>query len=400
MIRGLGKRQATIAAVAGLAVVTVWGAGLASWEALGVPNDGRDFGDLRTITVSAGCVSAGWSVEDPPCDPTIAPYNYPSLWLRILAPLGASDSWTNAFAWLLMLAFAATVAVLAATAAGSSARWRLATPVMVAGLSPAALLGLQRGNVDIGVLALVTAGALGIAVRPRAWAGALIGLAGALKLFPLGSGVALLVDRPPRRAAAVGFVLVAGAGIALALPDLRWIAERTPQLDGASFGMALLPLLVLTRLGEGADAALLARVFGLTILIATTILFASIRRVRDPLFRLGASIAADRVSTTLALASAGSFLLAYTVGTSFDYRLIVLLPLVSGLARIGTRGSFVAAWLMVAVMCGSYSQYVPSVIQYGMDVALVAVVPAIAVAAAGLVRNRWVPSTTGSVVQR
>lgn len=390
-----------MAATGALAVIVAWAVGLLSWEALGVPNDGRDFGDLRTITVSAGCVEEGWSVDDAPCDPTIAPYNYPSLWVRALAPLGASDSWTTALAWLLMVAFAATAAVLVAAAAGRQARWPRALPVIAAAVSPAALLGLQRGNVDIAVLALITAGALGVAVRPRAWGGALLGLAAAVKLFPLGSGAALLVDRPPRRSAALGFVIVAGAGIALALPDLRWIAERTPQLDGASFGVALLPLLALTRLGIEADAPLVARGLGLAILLLTTFVVAAIRRVREPLLGLGSTIAGDRIATTLALSSAGSFLIAYAVGTSFDYRLIVLLPLICALARSGARRSLAAAWVLVVVMVGSYSDYVPAAVQYGVDVLLLAVVPAVAIAAAGTVRARWSHApATGIAVPR
>ena len=85
--------------------VAAWGVSTANWRSLGVPNPGIHFGDLRVVLTAAECAAQdpGWSIASSPCLPGMAIYNYPSLWAKALAWVGADATWASSVAILLIV---------------------------------------------------------------------------------------------------------------------------------------------------------------------------------------------------------------------------------------------------------------------------------------------------------
>ncbi len=139
--------------------------GSAHWMKLGVDAYGTRFEDMRSVTSSWDCERRGIEAfPNNPCDPLGRPANYPRILTR-LGVLGLGEGDTVA----LGVATAVVFFLAALLVAGPLSRGE---GVLYAAmlLSPAVLLGVERGNVDLLMFALV---ALGIAlVRRSPWGGA------------------------------------------------------------------------------------------------------------------------------------------------------------------------------------------------------------------------------------
>jgi hypothetical protein len=85
---------------------------------------------------------------------------------------------------------------------------------------------------------------------------------------------------------------------------------------------------------------------------------------------------ADPTALYLLLGGGGSFIAAYLIGPSFDYRLITLIPVIAGLCRIASRLSFGLAILLLAQLILSYSTFIGPV-QYLSDLAWLVLAPAL-----------------------
>jgi hypothetical protein len=162
----------------------------------GVPPMPESFGDLRGVTSGWDCLHRGiFYLPVNPCDPWAPRASVlPRLWLAP-ALLGLDQSWTDILGLLVAAAF-----VLAALAWVGRSGFRETAVVLLALLSPAAMLGMERGNVDLVVFSLLVLGltALGLAVeRGGIVAGALgaavLGLAAMLKFYPAFALVPLAV---------------------------------------------------------------------------------------------------------------------------------------------------------------------------------------------------------------
>jgi len=131
--------------------------------------------------------------------------------------------------------------------------------------------------------------------------------------------------------------------------------------------------------GEG--HVTLAKLIGLVIFAVLAIaLFSLGKRGHDvlALHKIGRALRADSVASILVLAGSGSFLAAYLIGPSFDYRLITLIPVIAGLARIQSRIGRVATVIVIAQLILSYSTYVGAA-EYVSDLMLVVIAPAMLV---------------------
>jgi hypothetical protein len=351
---GLGLppgRTAAGAVVAAYFALLVALGGYGSWGRLGVPgfDSGLSFGDLRNVTTAWECVRRGISVLPVnPCDPQQRPANYPRLWL---APsfLGLGESSTVALG--IVVAGVFVVAALAVVPPGASTKAGLLYGAAVC--SPAVMLGVQRGNVDLLLFALLALAVIVSTRRARGWiaANVLVFIAAVLKLFPIFAAGFLL--RRVRRGAPAAATVAVVAGFAIyalaTLGTIRAIERAVPQSDVLSFGVRR----VSEWLGAvtGAQSSLRAWDGIVVLAVAATVALGR-RRLRIAL-RAG-----DGRELDLFWAGACVYVGCYALFRSFDYRLAFALMTVPQLTRwAGSRsllalatlvGLFGALWLDTA----------------------------------------------------
>ena len=312
--------------------------GYERWSRLGVSSGPVWFGDLRSVTSAWECARRGIHVVPAnPCDPFGRPANYPRLWL-LPSHLGLGQGDTMALGFVVAAAF--ILAALAVVPAGASLRLG-ATYAFVA-CSPAAMLGVERGNVDLTLFALVVFGVLVAhrSLRGLVASGAALLVAAMLKLFPVFATGFLLRRAERQRVMTAVAVLALFAVYVIALQhQLREVVSAVPQSDSFSYGVR--------RISEWTSA------------VMTKSVSASLRSFRawDVVLILGAVGAGVLVARRLRLASwinagaterdldlfwagACTYALTYPIARSFDYQLVFLLPTIPQLvhwARAGSR---------------------------------------------------------------
>ncbi len=311
------------------------------WGSLGVIPGSVAFGDLRSITSGWECTRRGIDVlPRNPCDQSDRPANYPRIWMS-LAFLGLGTGSTVVLGWLFAAVFfLAAVAVLPSRASP----WA-AVVYGVALCSPAVMLGVERGNADIVVFAVVVLAVLLYRREGRSIAShALILFAAVLKLYPI-FAAGWLIRRPSRRAA-IGFCAVLG-GFALyalaTLGDIRTLQRVTPESDTNSYGVRLFSewltagvYAAARRVGTGSVEQLGLRAWDLG--VAALVVVAALLARR----RLRAQLPDDpdphvQRELDLFVAGAGVYVCSYALFRSFDYRLVFLLLTVPQLLRWAGR---------------------------------------------------------------
>lgn len=305
-------------------------------ELLGVPPMRPPFADLRVLTGAAEGLRAGLDpMRENPADPWGRLLNYPRVWL-VLAPLGVAPRHIVALALALWAAAALGLAWLARRADRPLAAWALACSV----LSPAWAFALERANTDLLVFALLVAAAAAFERRPALGA-SVVGLASALKLFPIAALAVALERRPLARRAGAG-VLVAFALYFVAIRgDLERIAANTQHWPPLSHGVALAPAWASRSLGVAPWAA-----WSLTLaaLIAAGVFALRLRALEHPHAPLSAP-----QSSALRI-GAGVHVGAFLLGSNFDYRLIFLALATPGLAVWAEAPSARLRWLARAAL--------------------------------------------------
>src|SRR5581483_7836588 len=309
------------------------------WGRLGVFPVDRSrplwFGDLRSVTSAWECARRGLAVlPRNPCDPWQRPANYPHLWVwPTFLGLGPGDTFALGFvvgAFFLIAALAVlprNAGVLAGAVYG------------LALCSPAVMLGVQRGNVDLLLFALLVAAAL---VAGRALvAGVLVFVAAVLKLFPI-FAVGLLLRRARRAAWLVGAAVLAGFAIYAAgtLDTIREIRRVVPQVNDTSFGVR--------RFSDWAAAALTGHsspvVWDAAVVVAAVVVALLLRR------RLRAHLApGGERELDLFWAGACVYVASYALYRSFDYRLCFVLMTVPLLLRWSRQRRALAAVTLLAL---------------------------------------------------
>ncbi len=124
-----------------------------AWRAFGVTPLQPPFVDMHIINTYAACASKGADAYVPhSCSG--ATFNIPPAWLW-LGSLGIDDSDST---WLSVLFIAATAAVMVLLFRGRS--WSHGVIALGAFVSPSVMMGVERGNLDLLILALVGSAAL------------------------------------------------------------------------------------------------------------------------------------------------------------------------------------------------------------------------------------------------
>lgn len=367
-----------------------------------VPAMTPDFADLRVITATAGCIrraAGAWTLASPTCDPFGRPYNYPSIWARGLAWAGAGESATHSLGIGLFGVFVLLLGAMAWLAQPAGWDRRAVLVLLLAGVSPPALLAVERGNSDIVVVALVLGAAVASRPGARSLAATLVAAAGVLKLFPFGAGL-MFVARARRRAL-TWLVVLGGAGIAWEFSELRLIVARTPQSSQVSFGDGVIPRLAWTQLGLPGGVTVW-RAVGLLLFLGSAVVWALALRLRRSdlrvvgLLGLVRAVQGDEVASALLLGGGGCFLGAYAVGTSWDYRLIFLLPVLAGLVRVRGSAPRPVSWACAAIVAELYVTYPLGAPQHVGDLAWLVLAPLMLVVLVLVARGRPPGRTVGT----
>jgi Glycosyltransferase family 87 len=292
--------------------------GVVFWRRLGVPHLSPSFADLRSITSGWECTRKGLPVLPHGCDPSNRPVNYPQLWLAP-AFLGLGPSATVYLGVAAVLAFFASVWTLAG-------RLHPVEGVVYAAVlcSPAVMLGVERGNNDLVVFALVV---LALVLFRRGAVGRAIGhglllFAGMLKLYP-SFAFGVLVRQ--RRSWATAGMLAVGAVFAVyflvTLDYIHKIERASPQLTAYSYGAGVLADLQHVG-GLGANAREAAVIAAAATIAAVLLWRARLEPPGDP------DLAGDAFC-----AGAGIYCGTYIFFHNFDYRLIFLVLTLPQLLR-------------------------------------------------------------------
>jgi hypothetical protein len=294
--------------------------GHAAWDALGVPPVSPGFFDLRSVTSGWECARqdlGAW--PENPCDPWGRPENYPRIWIAAsIFGLGEADTYVIG-ALIVVGFFVSAVLVLPRDAPFGDA--------LVYGFalcSPAVMLGVERGNVDLTLFSMVVVAGLVMRRMPYGppVSSTLILVAAVLKLFPV-AAVGMLTGLPRRVAAACvsSVVAIFALYVIATLSDIRTIDRVLPQDDEYAYGVHITGDWLGHLAGSGSlwDA----------VLVASTIVAAlAFRRRLSVRLAMGSSRELD-----LFCAGAGVYVATFALVRSADYRLVFLLLTVPQLAR-------------------------------------------------------------------
>jgi hypothetical protein len=285
----------------------------ATWQLWNIPTMMPPFADLRSITGLSVTVSQGY---DPtlyhPGDPWQRPFNYPPIW-KMAVPLGVTPEHTLALGILLIGFFLIGLYLVFRDLSLTETIF-----VMLGLLSPAVLLGIERGNIDLFIFFLVAL-AVWLVGKSLPWAAFVLQVAYFLKLYPIFGLPTLL--RGKQKTALLLIALVLGISTLYFLSNYRElisISNLTPRSHNLSYGTDVFPL----RIQKSIYSAYIPTVRILTNLAAFAILMIGTG--------LGSKIdlSSDyRVALYLDAFRAGSaiYIGTFFLGNNFDYRLMFLL---------------------------------------------------------------------------
>jgi hypothetical protein len=319
--------------------------GHSKWTKIGVPATHNWFDDLRGVTSAWDCARQHLPVlPTNTCDPEGRPANYPRL-LLLPSHLGLGIGDTHWIGWLVVGLFLAAAVVVVPRGAGI---W---TGVLYAVVlcSAASMLGVERGNVDLALFALVVV-ALLVAqrgARGTIGSGVILLVAAALKIFPF-FAVGFLVRRGTRIAllTAAGVVVCFAAYAAAIHHQLQQISKALPQADKYSYGLRRVSEWI--SAGTEGNSATHSSLIGWDILLALAVVAIAVVIARKLRPRL--ATARHRRDLDFFWAGACVYVVTYVSARNFDYRLVFLLMTVPQLARWAAARSLLAYVTIVALL--------------------------------------------------
>ena len=271
------------------------------------------FADLRTITGGAESKKQGFDpMVKNPGDPWNRVMNYPRIW-QSLYFFGVDESDTVPMGILFVSLFLFGVCLILPNAPNVTI---LAT--IMALLSPAVLLGIERGNTDLFMFFLI-AFAMFLVNKSRYYFSSFVVLFAAfLKLFPIFAIVSLL--RAEKKLFFRLFCIVSGVFavyLAVTYSDLILINKGTPQIVSHSFGK---DIVWMKAFGINESFGVFVKYFSYLVLAICALFAAFLFFRKSPLVKFEESLVLDSFRTG-AMIYIGAFLL----GSNFIYRLIFLI---------------------------------------------------------------------------
>lgn len=330
-----------------------------TWHLWSIDTMSPHFADLYGLLAGAQSRAQGF---DPmtynPGDPWQRKVNYPRAW-QILYSFGFNEKHTTFLGVIFIALFLTGVCFLLPCASVSSV-----TTVMAALLSPAALLGLERGNVDILMFFLVC---LAIVTVPRSpvFAALAVFLGYVLKIFPVFACAIFLRESRTRFFAYMAALLfLAILYIFLTYSDIELMKKAAPQGTLLTYGLNVV------WMGIGShhiDMGPCARI--LSYLVAFSSLFFALSALRRTDFPSEATYPAIYLDAFRGGAAiyAGTFVL----NNNWNYRLMFLILVIPQLtmwlkcrARCISSGSLLllagilfSMWHLVIIRAACYLPY-------------------------------------------
>ena len=296
---------------------------------LGVPVMSLPFSDLRLVTSASSCAQLGeWSYLNLSCDPWGRPFNYPSLWVEIFSAVGIVESHTVIIGTLqVVLLIGAFFYWLGFALISEVSNFKKLTLFMVAFIfasSPPILLLMERGNVDSLIFLALSVASILLSRGNFYIPVTILSLIGALKIYPLASLLCLVKSQLGVKR--VFFVLLSAclAGISF-LGEWQFVLNRsTTSWNSISYGSSLIPLILFQIFGFAGSKSL-AAILG-WLMFFMTVLFMKYL-IAGWVLDLGKMLCARPKLMTVFQIFGLAFLFTYLVGTSYDLRLILLLPI-------------------------------------------------------------------------
>ncbi len=323
----------------------------ATWRSFGVTPLQPHFYDMHAVTDHAACAAGGFNAYVlNVCDPTTM-FNYPPAWLWLgYLGIDGTDS-----VWLSILITAAALGVVITLFKGRSVYNGALASLAI--LSPSVMMGIERGNIDLFILALVGAAAItiaGPAPNRMPWAVALVELAIVLKLYPLFC-VALAARFNKRTLLfAVALAVLSVVYFAFIFDYILIIRQNTPTTFKLSYGYKVIFLgLDHMRAEAGVSPIELANTVLPVSLVVVALIFAIVAALRT--FRHGSLVCqiVEGVPGVAFLFGAGIYCGSFLLGTNFIYRLMFLLlclPQLQDWSSAGDRTGTIARVFQVAIL--------------------------------------------------
>ena len=211
-------------------------------------------------------------------------------------------------------------------------------------LAPATLLGVERGNVDLLMFALVVLGVVLLGRSPYAGAAPIL-LAAMLKLFPT-FALAVLFRTRQRWAAGVVACALMSVYVLATLDDIRTLRHAIPRVIGDSYGAGVVVDALYSQVhASWVQSPAQVRYVRLGV-IALGLVLASVLL----LVRRTTEASADERRLDLFWAGAAIYVGTYVFGNNFDYRLAFLVLCVPQLCAWSRRGGGAVPWPAAALV--------------------------------------------------
>lgn len=314
-----------------------------TWRIWNIPVMQPAFYDLRLITGGAESYAEGYDPAfENPYDPEQRLFNYPRIWYLVLAT-GIDQQDTLLIGILLTLGFFICLTTL-------RGEFELITAIVMALVifSPAVLLGIERGNVDLAIFILLALALWGIDISKTLSLLVLL-FAVVLKLYPiLGVGYLLDENKHSVKYTIVG-ILASAAYVVFNWEDMMHIFSDTQKGADVSYGVSVLPTKLLPYLGN---------YHGTVKLVLYLIAIGLILVLGYLAFRNKDQIVADN-SNQLSMfrLGAGIYLGTFLLGNNWDYRLMFLIfaiPQIVGWAKDHTGFTSLVAKICVVTIFASF----------------------------------------------
>ena len=285
-----------------------------TWRLWNIPVLEPHFADLRTITHGAESYAKGFDpmVENPE-DPWQRPLNYPRVW-QVLYSFGINKSHTTIFGIIVVISFFLGVCLILPNCDNKTLLLTFA-----AVLSPASLLGVERGNIDLLVFFFA---ALSVAAIKRSGLLAsicvLIGFA--LKLFPV-LGLSILLREQKSKFLSYAFMAAVFVAIYVLLnySDIVLVMEGTPQSTYLSYGLNVF-WMHLTKSNITLGSYVKIFCYSAMVIIPLWFYYLIFYRKKTPLHTSFSTeyLDAFRVGATIYMGT-------FVIGNNWDYRLVFLI---------------------------------------------------------------------------